>query len=223
MSLVRGVWAGEEGLQQMHTAPSAPGSRGKSLLQEEEPLLATKPVAGLCPLSCCLHGDGAWRCLLGRAVWRVHKGAGESPCSGVARSSGRRCRGKLGGRAIGSNSKPPPFQTIANTTVSICTVGAVLRELSCNTVGARDWPGASLHGSALLSSLFMLKNAACACSGDNSSLRALPAGYRHIRCSSSFPFPQDAPNLLLPSPTLPDQELTPCSVLSHKLPVLISA
>lgn len=102
---------------------------------------------------------------------------------------------------------------------------AVLRELSCNTVGARNWPGASLCGSALLSSLFTLKNAACVCSGDNSSLQALPAASRHIRCSSSFPFPQDAPNLLPPSPALPDLQLSPFSMqrLSHKLPGLISA
>ena len=105
-------------------------------------------------------------------------------------------------------------------------MGAVLRELGCNIVDARDWPGASLCGSALLSSLFILKNAAHVCSGDhNSNLQALPAASRHIRCLSSFPFPQDAPNLPLPSPTLPDLQLSPFSMqrVSHKLPGLISA
>lgn len=63
------------------------------------------------------------------------------------------------------------------------------------------------------------------CSGDDSSLQALPDASRHIRRSSSFPFPQDAPNLPLPSPTLPDLQLSPFSMqtLSHKLPILISA
>lgn len=96
-------------------------------------------------------------------------------------------------------------------------MGAVLWELSFNTVGARDWLGASLCGSALLRSLFTLKNAACVCSGDNSSLQALPAASRHIRCSSSFPFPQHDPNLLLPSPILPYLQLSPFCMqrLSH--------
>lgn len=63
--------AGGEGLGQMHTPGSAPGSRGKSLLQKGESVLATKSVSGLCPPSHSPHGQGAWRCLTVRAVQRV--------------------------------------------------------------------------------------------------------------------------------------------------------
>lgn len=64
------------------------------------------------------------------------------------------------------------------------------------------------------------------CSGDHdSSLRALPAISRHVRCSSSFPFTQDAPDFPLPSSTLLDLQMSPSSMqmLSHKLPGLMSA
>lgn len=59
--------AGGEGLGQMHTPVFALGSTGKPLPQEGESVLATKPVSGLCPPSCCPHGQGAWRCLTVRA------------------------------------------------------------------------------------------------------------------------------------------------------------
>lgn len=95
-----GGWDWGEGLRQKHTSASAPGSRGKSLLQEGESVLATKPVAGLCPPSCCPHGEGAWRCLLVRAVWKVPssaslwlvKGAGESPCVSWQGAMGERAQ-----------------------------------------------------------------------------------------------------------------------------------
>lgn len=61
------------------------------------------------------------------------------------------------------------------------------------TLGAGGWPGASLCGNAPLSSLFTPKSAASGCSGDNSGLRALPDAHRHLRCSSSFPFPKMLP------------------------------
>lgn len=61
-----GGWAGEERLWQMHSVASASESRGKPLLQEGKSLAATRPVAGLCPPSCCPQGEGAWRCLLVR-------------------------------------------------------------------------------------------------------------------------------------------------------------
>lgn len=64
---------------------------------------------------------------------------------------------------------------------------AMLWQLSCNSTGAGDWLRASLCGSALLSSLFMLTNAARTCSRDNSSLQALPAASRHIRSYPPFP------------------------------------
>lgn len=93
-----GGWAGGEGLQQMHTPASAPGSGGESSPQEGESLPATKPVAGLCsslPLSPhprgleVPHGEGSAEgphpCIPSSC-----RGAGESPWGAAARSDGRK-------------------------------------------------------------------------------------------------------------------------------------
>lgn len=53
-----GGWAGEEGLQQMHTSASALGSGGKFLPQEGESLPNTEPAAEFCPPCRCPQGQG---------------------------------------------------------------------------------------------------------------------------------------------------------------------
>ena len=94
-----GGWAGGEGLRQMHTPVSAPGSGGESLPQEGESLPATKPAAGLCPPSCCPHGQGAWRCLAVRAVCRVLTPASPPLVRGQVRAPVALQQGAMGERA----------------------------------------------------------------------------------------------------------------------------
>lgn len=94
-----GGWAGREGLQQMHTPASAPGSGGESLPQDGESLPATKPVAGLCSPSRCPHIQGAWRCLMVRAVRRVPIPASPPLARGQVRAPGALRQGAMGEKA----------------------------------------------------------------------------------------------------------------------------
>lgn len=91
--------AGREGLGQIHTPVSAPGSRGKPLPQKGESVLATKCVAGLCPPSHCPRGQGAWSCLTLRAVQRVPISASPPLARAQVRAPAVLWEGEMGERA----------------------------------------------------------------------------------------------------------------------------